>query len=113
MTESTDKRFEEANELLDNLLGPVEDWSQDEVRAFLADAGVDLKTTSEKLYERVNQVAAAYRARNQEVPISISGLLEQLRRAAIRTVAPVLTDAPAQGDLSNSEQRKLRISAQP
>ena len=113
MSKSTDERFEEANELLDKLLGPVEDWSQDEVREFLADAGVDLKTTSEKLHERVNQVAAAYRARNQDVPISISGLLEQLQRAAIRTVAPALTDAPAQGDLSNSDQRKLQISARP
>jgi hypothetical protein len=86
-----DKRFEEVNTLLEDRLGPVENWS-DEVDQFLADASVNRKAARRSLYECVSEIAGSYRARNQEIPIPIVEFLRQIRPSDLSTSDPVEFD---------------------
>lgn len=76
MPKSEDKRHEETNKLFDDLLGPLESWSALEVDQFLADAGVDVDAASKALFERVSDIAATYRRKNQDVPAPVGELLK-------------------------------------
>jgi hypothetical protein len=88
MAKSTDKRFEAMNKMLDDLLGPVEEWSDRDVDKFLADAGVDMDVANRTLFDRVSGIASTYRARNQDVPAPIVDLLRQMRPVEIAAPDP-------------------------
>jgi hypothetical protein len=95
MSNSLDKRFEEFNKLFDDLLGPVEGWSGPEVDQFLADAGVDVDASSRALYDRVNDIAGAYRAKNQNVPDPVAEFLRQTRPVDLPTCDPDIAKSAA------------------
>jgi hypothetical protein len=88
MSKSSDKRFEEFNKLFDDLLAPVEEWSDSEVDQFLADAGTDIDAANHALFERVSEIAGTYRAKNQDVPSPVVELLRQLRPIDLPTSDP-------------------------
>ena len=88
MSKSMDKRFDEFNNLFDDLLGPVEGWSGAEVDQSLADAGIDIGAADRALYDRVSEIAGAYRERNQNVPDQIAEFLRQMRPVDLPTSDP-------------------------
>lgn len=111
MSKSTDKRFEEINKLLDDLLGPVEEWPNREIDQFLADGGVDIEATSQKLYERVNEIAGTYRAGNQNVPGPIAEFIRQMRPADLPTQDPEVAKSAAQKWIANLLRPKPQFAA--
>jgi hypothetical protein len=111
MSKSTDKRFEELNKLLDDLLGPVEDWPDREVDQFLADAGVDTDAASRSLYERVNEIAGTYRAQNQDVPEPITEFLRQMRPADLPARDPEVAKSAARKWVVNLRRPRPRFTA--
>ena len=111
MSKSTDKRFEEFNKLLDDLLGPVEDWPNREVDQFLADAGVDIQATSRKLYARVNEIAGTYRARNQNVPDPIAEFLRHTRPADLPSQDPEVAKSAAHKWIADLLKPKPQFTA--
>lgn len=111
MSKSTDKRFDEFNKLLDDLVGPVEDWPNREVDQFLADAGLDIEATSRKLYERVSEIAGTYLARNQNVPDPIAEFLRQMRPADLPTQDPEVAKIAAQKWIVNLLRPKPQFTA--
>lgn len=85
MSKSTDKRYEEIERLLEELLGPVEDWSTAELDRALADAGVDVDVADRELFERVSRIAGSYRQNNRDVPGPVAEFLRQMRPADLPT----------------------------
>lgn len=112
MSKSTDKRFEELNKLLEDLLGPVEDWSDREVDQFLADAGVDTEATSRSLYDRVSQIAGSYRAKNQDVPMPIVEFLRQMRPPDLPTSDPEVAKSAARKWIANLRRPKPQFGTE-
>jgi hypothetical protein len=88
MSKSEDKRHEAANKLLDELLGPVEGWEDTELDQFLADAGVDIDAASRAIFERVSDIAATYRKKNQDIPVPVAEFLKQMRPPDLPTADP-------------------------
>ena len=111
MSKSTGKRFEEVNKLLEDLLGPVEGWSDREVDQFLADAGVDAEAASRSLYDRVNDIAGTYRAKNQDVPQPIVEFLRQMRPADLPTSDPEVAKSAARKWIANLRRPKPEVAA--
>lgn len=93
MSKSSDKQFAAFSEDLEGLVGPVEDWSGEELNQFLVDAGVDMQTATRKLYDRVGEIAGSYNAKNQNVPVPVANLLRQMRPID----APLRDPAEAKG----------------
>ena len=75
-------------ELLDRLLGPVEEMTPDELNAAIAASGVDLPTAREKLYARVSELRSRAWEKNAQVTADVTSLLEQLRPAHLPTSDP-------------------------
>lgn len=110
MSKSADKRFEEVNKLLEDLLGPVENWSDREVDQFLADAGVDTAAASRSLYERVSEIAGSYRAKNQDIPIPIVECLRQMRPPDLPTSDPEVAKSAARKWIANLRRPKPQFA---
>ncbi len=68
-----------AIQMVDKLLGPVEDLSQDELLSTIADAGIDLAAARRTLYEKVSDLRSTLWAKNADVSSDITSLLSQLR----------------------------------
>ena len=68
MSKALDKRFERYERLLSELIGPIEEWTTEELERFLADAGIDIEGTQRLLYSRVDEIAGRYRLENKNVP---------------------------------------------
>jgi len=85
MSKSSDKQHEEIDKLLNELLGPVEDWSSAELDRVVVDAGVDIETTDRELFERVSGIAALYRQNNRDVPGPVAEFLRQMRPSDLPT----------------------------
>ena len=111
MSKSTDKRFEAVNKMLDDLLGPVEDWSDREVDQFLAEAGVDVDASSRSLYDRVSEIAGTYRAKNQNIPQPIADFLRQMRPADLPTSDPEMAKSAARKWIADLRRPKPQFSA--
>lgn len=111
MSKSTDKRFEQVSKLIDNLLGPVEEWPQREVDQYLADAGVDMDSASRTLYDRVSEIAGTYRGRNENVPGPIAELLQQMRPVDLPTRDPEASKRAARNWIANLRRAKPQTSA--
>ena len=111
MSKSSDKRFEKFSKLIDDLLGPVEEWPQREVDQYLADAGVDMDSATRTLYERVSEIAGTYRGRNENVPGPVSELLQQMRPVDLPTSDPEASKRAARNWIANLRRPKPQISA--
>jgi hypothetical protein len=110
MSKSTDKRFEAINRLLENLLGPVEDWTGDELDQFLAKAGVDMDAASRNLYDRVNDIAGGYRGRNEDIPQPVAELLRQMRPPDLPTSDPEVAKTAARKWIVNLRRPKPQVA---
>ena len=66
-------------DMLDKLLGPVEEMSADQLSSTIADAGIDLAAARRRLYERVSDKRSKLWEKNAEVTSDITSLLTQLR----------------------------------
>lgn len=97
--------------MLDDLLGPIDEWPDREVEQFVANAGVDIEATSRKLYERVNEIAGTYRAGNQNVPGPIAEFLRQIRPADLPTQDPEVAKSAAQKWVANLLRPKPQFAA--
>jgi hypothetical protein len=82
-------------ELLDQLLGPVEEMSEDEVNAVLSEAGIDAAAARRRLYEKVSEMRSALWEQNAPVPSQITSLLTQLRPHDLPTSDPVVAQKAA------------------
>lgn len=111
MSKSNDKRFEAVNKLFEDLLGPVEDWSDHDVDQFLADAGVDIDAASRSLYERVSEIAGTYREKNQDIPQPIAEFLRQMRPADLPTSDPEIAKTAARKWIANLRRSKPQFGA--
>jgi hypothetical protein len=111
MSQSNDKRFDEFNKLVDDLLTPVEDWPSTDVEQFLADAGTDMEAVNRDLYDRVDEIAGSYRAKNHNVPDPIAGLLRQLRPIDRPTSDPDLVKNAARNWIVNLRRPKSSFAS--
>ena len=79
MSKSADERYKTIQQLLDRLLGPVDEWSRTDLDRAVADAGIDVDETDRKAFERVSEIAASYRQGNRDVPRPVAEFLRQMR----------------------------------
>jgi hypothetical protein len=86
--------------LLEALLGPVEDWSSDEIDQFLSDGGLQTRAPSRRLSSRASDLVAAYRSRGHCVPDQLRDLLDQLRPSP--PISPVSRRSDGAGGESRS-----------
>lgn len=82
-------------DLLDKLLGPVEELSGDELSAEIANAGIDLASARRRLYERVSQMRSALWEKNIEVPSQMVSLLNQFRPHDLPSSDPIVAKQAA------------------
>lgn len=81
---TTDPRLD----LLNGLLGTVEDMTPEELASAIADAGIDLRAARERLYARVSDVRSKLWDKNAEVKSDITSLLTQFRPSHLPTSDP-------------------------
>lgn len=79
MTKKSKDPSDPVLDMLDKLLGPVEDMSPDELLSTITDAGIDLVAARRRLYERVSEKRSSLWEENAEVTSDITSLLAQLR----------------------------------
>jgi hypothetical protein len=82
-------------ELLNRLLGPVEELTPDELNAAIAAAGVDLPRARERLYAQVSELRSRAWERNAQVTPDIASLLAQFRPAHLPTSDPKVAQRAA------------------
>jgi hypothetical protein len=82
-------------ELLDRLLGPVEEMSEAELDAVLSEAGIDASVARRDLYSKVSEMRSVLWERNAEVPSQITSLLNQLRPHDLPSSDPVVAQRQA------------------
>lgn len=82
-------------ELLDKLLGPVEEMSEAELDAVLAEAGIDQSVAGRELHAKASEMRSALWAKNAEVPSQLSSLLRQLRPHDLLSSDPVVAQEQA------------------
>jgi hypothetical protein len=77
------RTFEEArnriNRLSEGLSGSVEDMTTEEAEALLTEAGVDLETLHDRLYERLHKEAERFWNEQKEIPLLLKEALSELR----------------------------------
>ncbi len=95
MSKALDKRFERYEQLLSDLIGPIEEWTTEELEQFLTEAGIDSESTQRRLYGRVDEIAGACRVENRNVPEHIADFLRQMRPADLPTSDPVVAQSVA------------------
>jgi hypothetical protein len=76
------------DELLDRLLGPVTEMSDDEIDAVLGAAGIDVVSARNALYAKVSGMRSDLWQKNVEVPSQMVTLLDQLRPHGLPTSDP-------------------------
>lgn len=82
-------------EILDRLLGPVEEMTSDELTSTIAEAGLDLQAAREKLYARVSEIRSKAWERNANVTSDVTSLLSQLRPPHLPTADPKVAQRAA------------------
>lgn len=82
-------------EMLDRLLGPVEEMTADELTSAIGEAGIDLPATREKLYARVSEMRSKAWEKNVNVTTDITSLLSQLRPPHLPTSDPKVAQRAA------------------
>lgn len=82
-------------EVLDRLLGPVEELTPDELTAAISDAGIDLRAARERLYTRVSEMRSKLWEKNAEVKSDITSLLTQFRPLHLPTSDPEVAQRAA------------------
>lgn len=82
-------------DLLDRLLGPVEEMTADDLNAAIAAAGVDLRKAREKLYAQVSELRSRAWERNDPVTTDVASLLAQFRPAHLPTSDPKVAQRAA------------------
>lgn len=65
-------------ELIDNVLGQVEELSSDDIDKLLAEAGIDTDAIKRRLYERAVELCGKYWARQVDPPAHLLDFLHQL-----------------------------------
>ncbi|MEO8481534.1 MAG: hypothetical protein ABI634_04940 [Acidobacteriota bacterium] len=84
-----------ALDMLNRLLGPVEDMAADELTSAIAEAGIDLPAAREKLYTRISEMRSKAWERNSSVTTDITSLLSQLRPDHLPTSDPKVAQRAA------------------
>lgn len=82
-------------EVLDRLLGPVEEMTADELTSAIADAGLDIQAAREKLYARVSEMRSKAWESNANVTADVASLLSQLRPPHLPTSDPKVAQRAA------------------
>lgn len=84
-------------DVLNSLLGPVEEMTPEELTSEISDAGIDTRAAREKLYARVSEVRAKLWESNAEVKPDITSLLTQFRPSHLPTSDPKVAQRAATG----------------
>jgi hypothetical protein len=103
MTKKSKDPSDLALEMLDKLLGSVEDMSADELSSTIADAGIDLVAARRRLYERVSEMRSKLWEKNANVSSDITSLLAQLRPHDLSSSDPSL------GEKDDAAVRSTRL----
>ncbi|HEY7789813.1 MAG TPA: hypothetical protein VIC33_04830 [Vicinamibacterales bacterium] len=82
-------------ELLDRLLGPIEEMTTDELSTAVRESGVDLSAAREKLYAQVSELRSRAWEKNANVTTDITSLLSQLRPPHLPTSDPKVAQRAA------------------
>lgn len=82
-------------DMLNKLLGRVEDLTPEELTSAIADAGIDLRIARERLYARVSEVRSKLWEKNAEVKSDITSLLTQFRPSHLPTSDPKVAQRAA------------------
>jgi hypothetical protein len=77
-------------ELLDKVLGPVDEMSEAELDAVLSEAGIDSSVAGRELHAKASEMRSALWAKNADVPSQLSSLLRQLRPHDLPSADPVV-----------------------
>jgi len=88
MKRPSDEQLSAMIKMIDTLIGPVEEWSADDVDEVLAKAGVSADSVTRRLFEKASELAGQYRKRNDDVPRHLQDFLRQTRPQELRTSDP-------------------------
>ena len=98
-------------EVLDKLLGPVEDMSADELSSTIADAGIDIPSARRSLYVRVSEVRSKLWEKNADVSSDITSLLQQFRPHDLPSSDPKVVQKAAASWLRDLVDRRPPVGA--
>jgi hypothetical protein len=83
-----DDRFDRLFDSGEQVLGPVEEITVDDVTEMLEESGIDTEALSRRMYEKLTDLAGRYYSKNQDVPVQVAQALDQFRPADIPTSDP-------------------------
>ena len=79
MAKRHDDPFDKMFDLLDKMLGPVDEVTSEDVARFLTDTGANTDALKRRLYERASALRGEYWARSANPPEHLQDFLRQLR----------------------------------
>jgi hypothetical protein len=83
-----DDRFDRLFDSAEEVLGPIEEMTGDDVTEMLEESGIDTEALSRRMYERLSEVAGRYYSKNQDVPVQLAQALNEFRPADTHTSDP-------------------------
>jgi hypothetical protein len=95
MAKRRDDPFDKMFDLVDKMLGPVEELTSEDVARFLTDAGANTDALKRRLYERASELRGEYWARQANPPEHMQDFLRQLRPPDLPSSDPTTIAAAA------------------
>jgi len=83
-----DGRFDRLFDSAEEVLGPIEEMTVDDVTEMLEESGIDTEALSRRMYEKLSEVAGRYYGKNQDVPVQLAQALNEFRPADTPTSDP-------------------------
>jgi hypothetical protein len=83
-----DDRFDRLFDSAEEVLGPIEEMTVDDVTEMLEESGIDTEALSRRMYEKLTELASRYYSRNQDVPVQLAQALNEFRPADTPTSDP-------------------------
>ena len=95
MAKRQDDPFDKMFDLLDRMLGPVDEVTSEDVARFLTDTGGNTDALKRRLYERASALRGEYWARSANPPEHLQDFLRQLRPPDLPSSDPATIAAAA------------------
>ncbi len=83
-----DDRFDRLFDSAEQVLGPIEEMTADDVTEMLEESGIDTDALSRRTYGKLAEVAERYYSKNQDVPVQLAQALNEFRPADAPTSDP-------------------------
>src|SRR5260221_14289468 len=99
MDQPIDRPLDETEKMLDDLVGPLEDWTDEEIDELLAGRDKELARARTKLFNYASGIANDLETRHKPVPKPIAGMLRQFRPWPERQGSAGYADSDGRGQM--------------